>query len=791
MSVLNQRERSGKKQLSLVIITWGVQVIVTQSILLREVTVLVFGSELAWGMVLFSWLLGVSVGASIAGAFAERMSRAEIWLTVVLIFLTATSCTVLWLIRDARGWLEVGPGVLMTIGQTVEVALVCVTPVGLLVGMAFPCACCVGRTARKHPCPPGDGPLLSFGKVYALESAGSLIGGALFSFWAVEHLLPGQTILLCGAISIAACGGLATRRNQSWKVATPIFGLAIAQLATALLCGEVIDATLVKKRWASIAPGYRLEGTVESRYQNLSVGSRAGQYSLYCNGKVSTDFPDPYNFAPLAHFWLCQHPEPHNLLLVGGGCEGLLSEILCHPIAHVDYVEPDQQQIDLIAPLLAGEDQLALADPRVTVHNCDARHFIKRQRNKFDLVIACLPEPTSACRARFHTLEFYRELRRAMTDRSVFCTTVAASPGELSEESLEYLAGVRATISASFPSVIITWEDPAHVLAATVNGLVCTDPGGLVSRYEARSVASKMFTPIWFEGATDWLNADKLRMRSEELDAALHYQQSTDLHPSIYLQRLAHWELLSSNSRILAKMRDTQLGTVIGGLIIIGACTLALPLLRHRDALSVIGGTLSLSVGSTGFTTMAASIIWLFGFQSLYGYVYQRIGWIIALFMGGLVVGCLLASVPPARQHEYPDTEWRRLIGIDFLLAILSVLTPTALGYLGNHQSSDAELLLVETTISVLVAANGLLGGAAFALAGRIQLAVSRKVGQSVGAVVSADHAGACLGALLCGVLLVPSFGIGTTAYLLAGLKITSAGLLAIGKRLHNQAVIT
>ena len=46
------------------------------------------------------------------------------------------------------------------------------------------------------------------------------------------------------------------------------------------------------------------------------------------------------------------------------------------------------------------------------------------------------------------------------------------------------------------------------------------------------------------------------------------------------------------------------------------------------------------------------------------------------------------------------------------------------------------------------------------------------------GCVLGADHAGACLGALLCGILLVPVFGTLTTAFLLAGMKVISVGLL-------------
>ena len=48
---------------------------------------------------------------------------------------------------------------------------------------------------------------------------------------------------------------------------------------------------------------------------------------------------------------------------------------------------------------------------------------------------------------------------------------------------------------------------------------------------------------------------------------------------------------------------------------------------------------------------------------------------------------------------------------------------------------------------------------------------------------VGAAHAGACLGALMCGILLVPVFGTSAAAYLLAGIKLASVAFLAAGKR--------
>ena len=64
------------RALAAVVLVWGGVAIATQSLLLREALVLMYGSELAWGLVLFAWLAGVAIGALISGLIVARTNSA-------------------------------------------------------------------------------------------------------------------------------------------------------------------------------------------------------------------------------------------------------------------------------------------------------------------------------------------------------------------------------------------------------------------------------------------------------------------------------------------------------------------------------------------------------------------------------------------------------------------------------------------------------------------------------------------------------------------------------------------
>jgi len=296
------RETPGRRTgLGLLVLAWGVQAIIAQSLLLREALVLMFGSEFAWGVVLFAWLMGVALGATAGGRLSRRWTagaaatsqpgpgrrpvRADVALVVVPIEL--------WVFRGARAWLGVQPGELLPLGRSAIAAVLFVSPVSALVGMAFPLACSVspspggGPLARSRAADGGPaasekprsaplrragdtGPL---GRVYALESLGSLLGGAAFTFWAVEHLRPIQTALLSGAITLGASGLLLAAshpgrwmpRRSGRRAALLLGGLAGMMVAVSVYAGDDWNRRLVERRWRTVAPGYALWAEAEAK----------------------------------------------------------------------------------------------------------------------------------------------------------------------------------------------------------------------------------------------------------------------------------------------------------------------------------------------------------------------------------------------------------------------------------------------------------------------------------------------------------------------------------------------
>jgi spermidine synthase len=179
---------------------------------------------------------------------------------------------------------------------------------------------------------------------------------------------------------------------------------------------------------------------------------------------------------------------------------------------------------------------------------------------------------------------------------------------------------------------------------------------------------------------------------------------------------------------------------------------------------------------ATGFAAMATEIILLYLFQNIYGYIYQKIGLIVALFMVGLALGSFVMTrlLPKLTSHLL-----RTVILFEALIIAYFGALIFAIGWLtGASADTGAGWHLVEFSFYAFVTISGFLGGAEFPLAGQIFLLCRKRVGISASLVDSTDHLGAALGAFFAGVLILPILGIIQSFVVLLMLK--AVGLVLI-----------
>ncbi|MCP4589673.1 MAG: hypothetical protein GY842_02920, partial [bacterium] len=266
-----------------------------------------------------------------------------------------------------------------------------------------------------------------------------------------------------------------------------------------------------------------------------TVQAHEGQRVFFENGLLAFEtqgtFPEE-----VAHFPLLAHPDPREVLLIGGGVAGDAREILKHPTARVTYVELDPLLIEAARAHLPPGDAAVLDDPRVTLVLGDGRLYVKVVRRAFDVVILDLPEPATGALNRFYTREFFAEARAALAPGGIFALGLPSAENYWSLELARRNGSVYHTLRAVFPEVLVLPGEHNFFLASDVP--LATDPAVLAGRLGERSVETRWVTPAYVEYV---FTTDRFATVQAELAATVGGRLNHDLTPTCYYYNLALW----------------------------------------------------------------------------------------------------------------------------------------------------------------------------------------------------------------------------------------------------------
>jgi len=154
---------------------------------------------------------------------------------------------------------------------------------------------------------------------------------------------------------------------------------------------------------------------VETPFQKLEVfeNESVGRVMLLDGAVMLTERDEFVYHEMLVHPALLAHPEPRDVLVVGGGDGGTLREVVKHPsVARAVQCEIDEDVMRYSRAFLPFT-ACGLDHPKSEVVVGDAIEYVRRHRNTFDVVIVDSTDPVGFAEGLFRG-PFYEDVKRSL-----------------------------------------------------------------------------------------------------------------------------------------------------------------------------------------------------------------------------------------------------------------------------------------------------------------------------------------------------------------------------------------
>ena len=405
-----------------------------------------FGVSLyIWAGILSITLIFLALGYQFGGQISQRRDRdglqqtllaAPLWAALSIVLATAIYPVVFPLLTRINLILA------SFLGGTILLAM----PLVVLSAMN-PLLIALGRDARST----GDG---GAGRVFFISTVGSVAGVVLTAFLVIPHLTNFRALLWMSLGLGLVVGGLSGLNRE----------IAASQRRR-LIAGGVIVALLSSGMLAGQRTYFKVLAGMSDIGSNFTV--LAEYTSVFGNIKVLAVYPEGEGRKPARAYlqdgiiqnmvtadgevldhtsFMCRligtyAPSAHNALVLGVAA-GMIPRYLQHHGIRTTAVEINPNS-------LAAATKFFDFDPRgVEVHVEDARTFVRRHRDAYDLVVTdlfqgdCTPD-------YLLTVEFFREVQASLRPAGVVIINTYFDPAN--EQANETIL---ATVAAAFPHVL-------------------------------------------------------------------------------------------------------------------------------------------------------------------------------------------------------------------------------------------------------------------------------------------------------------------------------------------------
>jgi spermidine synthase len=607
-----------------------------------------------------------------------------------------------------------------------------------------------------------------------LEVLGTAAGGLAFTFLLIPFFHSFQIGLGVCALNFLVCLPLSLLSEHLRPQRRGILGLLLTGLSGSLVllaCGgaDVLHWSSIRRQWSPLEVLYY----ESSPYGNIAVTFRGEQYAFYSDGIpwITLPTPDIASAEEFAHFPLLCHPDPREVLVIGGGAGGLLHEIAKHPVRRIEYAELDPLIFVALEAFCPASLQAEWKTPLVSLQLTDGRRHLRRQApgKRFDLILIGVSQPSDLQTNRLFTLEFFQLCRERLNPGGIVAFSLPGSLTYLSRELEELNACLLQTLKRSFKYVQVLPGETNLFLASQEIDLASIAAQSLRGEFSSRGLKTSMVNPFYIDYRLRMERRLWLLQSLEDSAARLN----RDFQPAAVFYSLGLWNAQFSPrlQKIFRRLGSlTLLPFLIASLVILAAL-LAYRYFARRPRTSP---ALVAAIHLTGLCGMMFDLAMVFAFQVFHGYLYQRLGILITAFMAGSGLG---AAWITSRLDRLKKT-LRLFLGLEAGLILFCLLLPLLFLHVFPALERLEAFGILEGFFLLISLLGGALVGAEYPLAVRIRLQESTSFGATAGLLNAADLAGGWWGGVLGAAALLPVLGMAGTFLALALLK--AAGELSL-----------
>ena len=193
--------------------------------------------------------------------------------------------------------------------------------------------------------------------------------------------------------------------------------------------------------------------TGQTKFQSIEI-IRSGSFGkcLVLDGKIQSSEVDEFIYhEALVQPAMVTHPCPETVFIAGGGEGATLREVLSHnTVKRAVMIDIDEEVIAACKRFLPNYSQGSFEDKRTKLQHVDARDYLAKCGEQFDIIIIDLPEPIEEGPAYLlYTREFYQLVRDRLTANGI----ISVQAGSAAWTELLNFTAVNNTLKSTFPIV--------------------------------------------------------------------------------------------------------------------------------------------------------------------------------------------------------------------------------------------------------------------------------------------------------------------------------------------------